>query len=137
MKVIITKKKVIDAIYRDFDKTFNTSEMSWVYGRDEGEDGYVDIDRENENFLIFYKGDWQGEDDSDVVFYYFDVDYFSDEASSKPFKDKSPILEVIGKYGESLDNLFGNFWKEPMKKWFQFNFELPVQSVSSIINYGD
>lgn len=122
----MTDNKLFNSIYNYIDKTFNTSEMDWVYGVGEDEDGYVD----NENFLIFYKGDWQG-DDSDVVFYYFDVDYYSDEASSKPFKDKSPILEVNGKHGEFLDDLFSNFWKEPMKKWFQFNFKLPVQSVSS------
>jgi hypothetical protein len=136
MKYIITENKVFDVIYRYFDKTFNPSEMDWVYGAGEDEDGYVDIDRENENFLMFYKGDWQGEEDSDVVFHYFDVDFYNeDDPSHKPFRDQSPILEVIGEYGKHLDTMFDNHWEEPMKKWFQDNFNLPVKTVSAYYNY--
>jgi hypothetical protein len=138
MKVKITENKLFNSIYNYIDKTFNPSEMDWVYGVDEDEDGYPDIDRENENFLMFYEGDWQGEEDSDVIFHYFDVDFYSeDDPSHKPFRDKSPILEVIGEHAEHLDEMFEGHWVEPMKKWFQDKFNLPVKTVSTYYNYED
>ena len=136
MKYIITENKVFDVIYRYFDKTFNPSEIDWVYAWGEDDDGYLDIDKENENFLMFYKGDWEGEEYSDIVFHYFDVDFYNeDDPSHKPFRDQSPILEVIGEYGKHLDTMFDNHWEEPMKKWFQDNFNLPVKTVSAYYNY--
>lgn len=136
MKVKITENKLFNSIYNYIDKTFNPSEMDWVYGVDEDEDGYPDIDKENENFLMFYKGDWMGEEDSDVVFHYFDVDFYrEDDPSHKPFRDQSPILEVIGEYGKHLDEMFDNHWEGPMKKWFEDNFNLPVKTLSTYYNY--
>jgi hypothetical protein len=85
---------------------------------------------------MFYKGDWEGEYDSDVVFHYFDIDYYN-EPSSKSFRDKAPILEVIGEYGKHLDEMFEGHWHEPMKKWFENNFNLPVKSVSTYYDYED
>jgi hypothetical protein len=111
--------------------------MDWVYGADEDEDGYFDIDRENENFLMFFKGDYQGNYDTDYVFHYFDVDYYSTEPSHKPFRDKAPILEVIGEHAKHLDGMFEGHWYEPMKKWFENNFNLPVKSISTYYDYED
>jgi hypothetical protein len=136
MKVKITENKLFNSIYNYIDKTFNPNQMDWVYGVNDDEDGYPDIDSENENFLMFYKGDWEGEYDSDVVFHYFDIDYYN-EPSSKSFRDKAPILEVIGEYGEHLDEMFQGHWGEPMKKWFQDKFNLPVNTVSAYYNYED
>ena len=135
MKVIITENKVFDTIYRYFDRTFNPNEIDWVYGPNEEGDDWQE-NPENENFLMFYKGDWEGEEYSDVVFHYFDVDFYNeDDPSHKPFRDQSPILEVIGEYGKHLDTMFDNHWEEPMKKWFQDNFNLPVKTVSAYYNY--
>jgi hypothetical protein len=131
MKVLITEGKLFDSIYKYIDESFEQDEINWTYGRDEGEDGYNGADLENENFLIFYKGDWEGEDFTDVIFNYFDVEYYSDEPSYKPFKDEAPILEVMNKYSKHLDTMFGNYWKDPMKKWFQDNFNLPVKTIST------
>lgn len=136
MKVIITENRVFETIYRYLDKTFDPSEMDWIYGIDEDEDGYPDIDRENENFLMFYKGEYEGNLDSDFVFHYFDVDYYDkNDPSHKPFRDEAPILEVLGENGRHLDTMFDNHWHEPMKKWFQDNFNLPVKTVSTYYNY--
>ena len=134
MNIIITENKLFNSIYNYIDKTFNPSEMDWVYGVDEDDDD-SDMDKDNENFLIFYNGDWQGEYDSDVVFHYFNVDYYSNEPSHKPFRDQSPILEVIGEYGKHLDEMFEGHWEEPMKKWFETNFNLPVKTVSTYYDY--
>ena len=131
MKVLITENKLFDSIYSYIEGDFNKDDIHWTYGMDDGEDGdLVDYD-ENENLLIFYNGDWEGEEDSDVIFYYLDVEYYSDEPSSKPFKDEAPILDVTGEYSEHLDTMFGNHWKGPMKKWFQDNFNLPVKTVTT------
>ena len=136
MKIVITENKLFNSIYNYIDKTFDPNEMSWVYGSNVDEDGYPDIDDENENFLIFYKGDWEGEYDSDVVFHYFDIDYYNDnDPSHKSFRDEAPILEVIGEYGEHLDEMFQGRWDEPMKKWIQDKFNLPVKTVSAYYNY--
>ena len=136
MKLIITESKVSNSIYNYIDETFDLNNMDWVYGIDEDEDGYPDIDRENENFLMFYKGEYDGYADSDFVFYYFDVDYYDkNDPSHKPFRDKAPILEVLGKNGRNLESMFGTHWHEPMKKWFKDNFNLPVKTVSTYHNY--
>jgi hypothetical protein len=135
MKVIITENKVFDTIYRYFDRTFNPNEIDWVYGPNEEGDDWQE-NPENENFLMFYKGDYQGEYDSDVIFHYFDVDFYDkNDPSHKPFRNQAPILEVIGEYGKHLDTMFDNHWEEPMKKWFQDNFNLPVKTVSAYYDY--
>ena len=133
MKVKITENKLFNSIYNYIDKTFNPSEMDWIYGVEEDEDGYPDVDRENENFLMFFEGDYQGNYDTDYVFHYFDVDYYDkNDPSHKPFRDQSPILEVIGEYAKHLDEMFEGHWEEPMKKWFETNFNLPAKTLSLI-----
>lgn len=135
MKVIITENKVFDTIYRYFDRTFNPNEIDWVYGPNEEGDDWQE-NPENENFLMFYKGDWQGEFDTDIIFHYFDVDFYDkNKPSHKPFRQQAPILEVIGEYAEHLDTMFDNHWEEPMKKWFQDNFNLPVKTISTYYDY--
>lgn len=130
MKVLITENKLFDSIYSYIDGDFNKDDINWVYGLNDVDDEYSEIE-ENKHLLIFFKGDWESEEDSDVIFYYLDVEYYSDEPSSKPFKDEAPILDVTGEYSEHLDTMFGNHWKEPMKKWFQDNFNLPVKTVTT------
>jgi hypothetical protein len=94
--------------------------------------------RENENFLMFYKGDWMKVTKILMyVFHYFDVDYYDreDDPSHKPFRDQSPILEVIGEHAKHLDEMFEGHWEEPMKKWFEDNFNLPVKTLSTYYDY--
>ena len=132
MEYIITESKLFNAIYQYLDSYLNPSEMDWVYGFGEDEDGYSDMDIEDENFLIFYKGEYEGEENSDIVFNYFDVDFYDEnDPSHKPFRNQAPILEIMGEYAEHLDNVFNEYWEEPMKKWFQDNFHLPVKSLST------
>jgi hypothetical protein len=132
MEYIITESKLFNAIYQYLDSYLNPSEMDWVYGFGEDEDGYSDMDIEDENFLIFYKGEYEGEENSDIVFNYFDVDFYDEnDPSHKPFRNQAPVLEIMGEYAEHLDNVFNEYWEEPMKKWFQDNFNLPVKSLST------
>lgn len=128
MKILITESKLFDSIYKYIDGYLDSNEIDWVYGSNYDDEEYP----EDENLLHFYKGGtWAGEDYSDIVFNYLNVDYYSDEPSSKPHKDRAPIVEVWGEYGEHLDTMFGSRWKEPMKKWVQDKFNLPVKSVSA------
>ena len=132
MEYVIKESKLFNAIYQYLDSYLNPSEMDWVYGFGEDEDGYSDMDIEDENFLIFYKGEYEGEENSDIVFNYFDVDFYDEnDPSHKPFRNQAPVLEIMGEYAEHLDNVFNEYWGEPMKKWFQDNFNLPVKSLST------
>jgi hypothetical protein len=128
MKVLITENKLFDSIYSYIDGDFNKDDIHWTYGTSMEEWG---DNFEDENYLIFYNGDWEGEEDSDVVFMYFDEEYYSDAPSAQPHKDKAPTLEVMEEYGKHLDTMFGNHWKEPMKKWFEDNYSLPVKTIVS------
>jgi hypothetical protein len=127
MKYVITESKLNNAIYQYLDEYLKPNELNWTHGMDFDENGEYE---EDENFIIFYKGDWDGEDDSDIVFNYFTKEYYGDEASSKSFKNNAPILEVMGGYAEHLDNMFGVHWQESMEKWFQDNINLPVNTLS-------
>lgn len=131
MKVIINENKVFDTIYNYLDKYFDVNDINWDYGRDEDEDE-GDFEIENKNFLIFYKGEWSGEDYTDIVFNYFNKEYYNDSPGS--WIENAPILEVMYEYGEHLDTMFGNHWKEPMKKWFERFTNLPVNTVSTYYN---
>jgi len=129
MKIIITESKGFNLIYNYIDKNFDKEEIDWAYGPNDESDDW-EKNPENVEFLIFYKGGtWAGEDYSDIVFNYFAVDYYDDESSL--FRNRAPILEVMGKYGKQLYEMFGTYWTEPMKKWFEDNFNLPVNSVST------
>jgi len=131
MKILITESKLFDSIYKYIDGYLDSNEIDWVYGSNYDGDDWQE-NPEDENLLHFYKGGtWAGEDYSDIVFNYLNVDYYSDEPSSKPHKDRAPIVEVWGEYGEHLDNMFGSSWREPMKKWVEDKFNLPVKSVSA------
>ena len=129
MKILITEGKLFDSIYEYIDDSFEQDEIDWVYGIDYDSEGNEDV--EDENYLIFFKGDWDGENYSDIVFNYIMPDYYSNSQSSKSHKDRAPILEVIGEYAKHLDNMFGNHWKEPIKKWVQDKLNLPVKTVST------
>jgi hypothetical protein len=132
MKIIITENKVFDSIYHYIDDTFDRDEINWVYGIDYDSEGNDDGDfNDDEDIIMFYKGIWDGEDYSDIVFIYIMPDYYGNSPSSKSHKDRAPILEVRGDHAKHLDDMFGNYWKEPIKKWVQDKLNLPVKTVST------
>jgi hypothetical protein len=126
MKVILTEDKIFNVIYKYLNSYFDVDDITMDYGLTDDEDNY------NENYLVFYYGEYHGEHYTDMVFYYFKSEYYSDEPSSKPFKDSTPILDILPEYSEDLINMFGDsYWREPLKKWFEDNFKLPVKSVNT------
>jgi len=123
MKIIITENKLFNSITKYLEKTFiEEDELNWIGGEDLW-------GNEDENRIIFYRGDWEGEDYSDIVFAYYTKDYFEDIPSNAYNRATSPIL-MVEKYHE-LNEMFGQYWKEPMKKWFEEKFDLPVRSITS------
>lgn len=131
MKLLITENRLFDTIYKYIDGTIDFNNISWVNSMDDDKDEDSFDYQENKNFLIFFKGEWEGESYSDIVFYYFTKDYYDGESSSKPFKDSAPVLDVLEEYGQQLSTMFGKHWREPMKKWFEDNFNLPVKTVNT------
>ena len=123
MKIIITENKLFNSIYTYLEKTFIEEDE---LNRIDGEDLWGN---EDENLIIFYRGDWEGEDYSDIVFAYYTKDYFDDSPTNSHNRATSPIL-MVQKYHE-LNEMFGQYWKEPMKKWFEGKFDLPVRSITS------
>jgi len=123
MKIIITENKLFNSIYTYLEKTFIEEDE---LNRIDGEDLWGN---EDENLIIFYRGDWEGEDYSDIVFAYYTKDYFEDIPSNAYNRATSPVL-MVQKYHE-LNEMFGQYWKEPMKKWFEEKFDLPVRSITS------
>ena len=123
MKIIITENKLFNSIYTYLEKTFIEEDE---LNRIDGEDLWGN---EDENLIIFYRGDWEGEDYSDIVFAYYTKDYFDDSPANSHNRATSPVL-MVQKYHE-LNEMFGQYWKEPMKKWFEEKFDLPVRSITS------
>lgn len=130
MKIIITEDRIFNAIYKYIDNILYKDEINWVYGPNEEDDDWQE-NPENKEFLIFHKGEWRGEDYTDIVFYYFTKDYYDDSPAASPFKNAAPILDVPNDYSEKLYNLFGRSWREPMKKWFEDKFNLPVKTINT------
>jgi hypothetical protein len=123
MKIIITENKWLNYIEKELEETFNEDdELDWTYAEDLN-------GNEDKNLIIFYRGDWEGEDYSDVVFAYYTKDYFDDSPANSHNRATSPIL-MVQKY-HKLNEKFGEVWKKPMKKWFYKKFELPIRSITS------
>ena len=92
MKVLIKENRLFNTIYKYIDGMIDTDDIHWTYGTSMEEWG---DNFEDENYLIFYTGDWEGEEDSDNIFYYFTKDYYNEEPSNKPFRDSAPFLVVL------------------------------------------
>lgn len=130
MKYIIKESKLNNFITEYIDSIYS-EEINWVYGSDFDDDGFEDPDIENEERLIFYTGDWEGEYDSNVLFNYITKEFYADEPSRKPFRDSAPILLIVDDKYDTLNSMFGDYWKEPMKQWFENKFHLPVKTITN------
>jgi len=125
MKILITENRVFDTIYKYIDNTFDVSNIGYFHPEDE-ENGDEENPYIREYFYHIYQGDY---DQDGIAFVYIEKEYYKDEPSNKSFREQSPILIVYS--WESLTNLFGNHWIEPMKEWFQDKFGLPVKTITA------
>ena len=131
MKVILTEDKLFNTIYKYIDSYFDVNDITMDNGLTEDGDNY------DEDFFVFYYGEWHGEYYTDMVLNYFTVNYYGDDPSSVPSRNRAPILEVMGEYAKHLDDMFNGYWVEPMKKWFQDNYNLPVKTVTTYYQDDD
>jgi hypothetical protein len=85
-------------------------------------------DMENPYITEFYNKEYVGDyDENGILFVYIVNEYYNDEPSNESFKKQTPIL-IVNDY-EKLTTMFGERWKEPLKKWFEDNYELPVKTI--------
>jgi len=71
MKTIISENKLHDVISKYIDDYLEGNKINWTYGAAYDAENEYSEPEETEHFLIFYNGDWEGDEDSDVIFYYF------------------------------------------------------------------
>jgi hypothetical protein len=121
MKYIITESRLEENILHYINELFDVNDINWTPRVEYDDDGF---ENEDENQMVFYVGDYEGEDEG--CFYWYGCDYFN---PNSPASEKCPIVSVELKYKKQLDGYFGDLWHGPFKKWFKEHFELPVKTV--------
>jgi hypothetical protein len=121
MKYIITESRLEENILHYINELFDVNDINWTPRVEYDDDGF---EYEDENQMVFYVGDYEGEDEG--CFYWYACDYFN---PNSPASEKCPIVSVELKYKKQLDGYFGDLWHGPFKKWFKEHFELPVKTV--------
>ena len=122
MKYVITESRLEESILYYINEIFDvndihsTNPLEW--DEETGEEW------EDENRVVFYIGDYNGEDEG--CFYWYDCDYFN---PNSPASEKCPMVSVEIEYKKQLDGYFGDLWHGPFKKWFKEHFELPVKMI--------
>ena len=122
MKYVITESRLEESILYYINEIFDvndihsTNPLEW--DEETGEEW------EDENRVVFYIGDYNGEDEG--CFYWYDCKYFiRDSTASK----NCPMVSVEIEYKKQLYGYFGDMWHGPFKKWFKEHFELPVKMI--------
>ena len=122
MKYVITESKLEESILYYINELFDVNDIHSTNPLE------VDYEKgeewEDENRVVFYVGDYEGEDEG--CFYWYDCDYFTPYSSASK---KCPMVSVEVQYEKQLNAYFGDLWKEPFKKWFKEHFELPVKTI--------
>ena len=126
MEYIITESKLFNAIYQYIDGSYDVDKI--VFFNPETYDEDWEKDTENPHIIEFYNKEYDGDyDENGMLFVYIVKEYYKDEPSSKSFINQTPIL-IVNDYG-TLESMFGEYWKEPFKKWFKNKFKLPVKTI--------
>jgi hypothetical protein len=122
MKYIITESKLENLIIEYIDKIFDVNDIHSTNPLED--DDETGEEWEDENRVVFYIGDYNGEDEG--CFYWYACDYFN---PNSPASEICPMVSVEVQYEKQLNGFFGDLWKEPFKKWFNEHFELPVNTI--------
>jgi hypothetical protein len=122
MKYIITESKLENLIIEYIDKIFDVNDIHSTNPLED--DDETGEEWEDENRVVFYIGDYNGEDEG--CFYWYACDYFN---PNSPASEICPMVSVDVQYEKQLNAYFGDLWKEPFKKWFKEHFELPVKTI--------
>lgn len=112
---IISESRINDVIYDYIDSYYGTEELT--IERPPEEPGLTTfIDSYDENF----------------VFLHFTETFFEFLGSDTWSRSKSPILEMKPSDYNTFEGVFGEIWKDPMKKWFEDKFGLSVNYIARI-----
>jgi hypothetical protein len=122
MKYIITESKLENLIIEYIDNIFDVNDIHSTNPLED--DDETGEEWEDENRVVFYLGDYNGEDEG--CFYWYACDYFN---PNSPASEICPMVSVEAQYEKQLNAYFGDLWKEPFKKWFKEHFELPVKTI--------
>jgi hypothetical protein len=122
MKYIITESKLENLIIEYIDKIFDVNDIHSTNPLED--DDETGEEWEDENRVVFYIGDYNGEDEG--CFYWYACDYFNPNSTASEI---CPMVSVEVQYEKQLNAYFGDLWKEPFKKWFKEHFELPVKTI--------
>ena len=122
MKYIIAESRLEENILYYINEVFDVNDINSThpveYDYKTGEEW------EDENRVVFYVGDYNGEDEG--CFYWYDCEYFT---PNSPVSEKCPLVSVEIEHKKQLDGYFGDLWHGPFKKWFKEHFELPVKTI--------
>jgi hypothetical protein len=127
MKVIITENKLYNALYKEIDNFYDTSNIGRFNPKTDDEIGEWG-DKENPYITEFYYYEFDGDyDENGVPFIYLEKEYYEEKHSTMSFRNQSPIL-LVSDYG-SFTDMFDDYWKKPMKQWFEDKYKLPVKTI--------
>lgn len=118
MRYIITENKLNDIILDYINKTYDVNNINWT-------EGFDDYGNPDDKFYEFYYGDYS---DDETVFRWYSKEYWTNKDD---FRVKlSPILFIEDEdIGGNLTNLFDDKWRPIFIKWFEDNFNLPVETL--------
>ena len=126
MEYVIKESKLFNAIYKYIDGSYDVDKIDFFNPETYDED--KEKDTENPHIIEFYNKEYDGDyDENGMLFVHIVKEYYKDEPSSQSFINQTPIL-IVNDYG-TLDSMFGEYWKDPFKKWFKNKFELPVKTI--------
>ena len=127
MKIIITENKLYNSIYKYIDNFYDTSNIGRFNPKTDDEIGEWG-DKENPYITEFYYYEFDGDyDENGVAFIYLEKEYYEEKHSNMSFRNQSPIL-LVSDYG-SFTDMFDDYWKKPMKQWFEDKYKLPVKTI--------
>lgn len=127
MNYEISENRISEAIYNFINSEFMDDNLDWSY----------DINPDNEetetNILNFSGDKYQYGDQDEWYFQYVKREYYeimSDEEFKYRWLNKAPLLDVVDiDWKQKMNNLFGDFWVEPFKKWFKDTYpHFPVKT---------
>ena len=119
---VITESKLEKTIIEYINEMFDVDDIHYInpleYDDETGEEW------DDDNRVLFYIGDYQGEDEG--CFRWYGCEYFD---PNSPASEICPTVSLEIEYENQLNGYFGDMWKEPFKKWFKYHFDLPVKTV--------
>ena len=96
MKYVITESKLEESIVYYINKLFDVNDINWTYPLEYDDETGEESD--DTSRMIFYIGDYYGEEEG--CFYWYACDYFN---PNSPASKKCPTVSVEVQYEKQLD----------------------------------